>query len=372
MAEDISQERTERPSPKRLQEARERGQVPRSRELNTTILMVSAAAGVLLLGPRAVAGLSAMMRTALSLNRGHLLDTGVVMQDFSQAVTTVLIALGPFLLLLVLTALLAPLALGGWSFSAKALSFQWHKLNPIQGLQRMFAWRGVVELAKSLAKFALLGLATVLLLRQQAAGLLNLSGEPLPQALAHTGQLIAWSFFIISLTLIAIAAVDVPFQLWEYARQLKMTRQELRDELRDTDGKPEVKAQIRKLQRQMAHARMMTQVPKADVIITNPAHVAVALRYDQSRMRAPRVVAKGAELIAAQIRYVGSQHKVPMLSAPPLARALYYSTKLNHEIPIGLYLAVAQVLAYVYQLRNYSGEAGPPPDITVPEELRRD
>jgi flagellar biosynthetic protein FlhB len=288
------------------------------------------------------------------------------------AVGDALWSLAPFLVLVSVAALLGPIALGGWSFSVKSLGFKWEKLDPIKGLGRIFAWRGLMEFLKTLVKFAVVSLIAGFLLWQLADHLLALSNEPLKQAIAHSAQLIGWSFFGFSSVLILLAAADVPFQLWDHSNQLKMTRQEVKDELKETDGRPEVKSRIRNLQREMAQRRMIEEVPKADVVIVNPTHYAVALRFDY-KMKAPTVVAKGADLIAFQIRKVAQNHTVTVFSAPPLARALYHSTELNKEIPVGLYVAVAQVLAYVYQLKSAQNGEGvapaEPTDLPIPKEF---
>ena len=375
MAEqDQGQERTEQATPKRLQDARDKGQVPRSRELNTMTMMLAASGGLLFLGEDIIAGLQRMLHKTLHLERSLIFDTAAAPHILSEAVVSTLWVIAPFLGLMALAALFAPLAMGGWSFSPQAMGFKWEKLDPLKGIGRIFAWRGLVELLKSLAKFCVLGTVTVFLLWNEVDAFLGLGAEPLQLGLQHVARLLGWSFLALSLALILIAMVDVPFQLWDHARQLKMTRQEVRDEMKETDGRPEVKAQIRRMQREMAQRRMMQEVPKADVVITNPTHYAIALRYDDKKMRAPRVVAMGADLIALNIRAKAHEHGVPILSAPPLARAIFFSTELNREIPAGLYLAVAQVLAYVYQLRARREQPVNEPftDLPIPDELRRD
>ncbi|HLA74690.1 MAG TPA: flagellar biosynthesis protein FlhB [Gammaproteobacteria bacterium] len=378
MAQDDGQERTEQATPKRLQEARDKGQIARSREWNTMAILMTSAAGILLLGEGLINGLSGFMRHGLHITRAQAFDAAFLTHALQQAMGAALDLFAPLLGLLLLVTLLAPIVLGGWSFSSKGFSFDFGKLDPLKGLGRIISTHGLMELLKALAKFVLIGSVTVLWLWHTTDTLLNLSKEPLVPALAHTINALGWSFLVMSATLMAIAAIDVPLQLWQYAKQLKMTRQEIKDEHKESDGSPEVKGRLRHLQREMAQRRMMAEVPKADVIITNPTHYAVALRYDQSKMRAPKVVAKGAELIAARIREAGKAAGVSIVSAPALARAVYYSTELNREIPSALYLAVAQLLAYVYQLRQYrhqnSAEAGQPimPDFPIPDEFQRD
>jgi flagellar biosynthetic protein FlhB len=375
MAEHESgQERTERATPRRQQEARDKGMVARSRELNTVALLVAGSAGLLFLGSGILETLGRVMRASFQFDRARVLDPGAAPAALSDALAATLLALVPLLALLVLAAVVASVALGGLQFSGKALSFQWERVSPGKGLKRIFSAQGVMELVKALAKFLLVGTIAVWWLWHEAPEFLLLGELPVEGGLGRAGQLVAWSFLVVSLGTILIAAVDVPFQLWQHSRQLRMTKQEVRDEMKETEGKPEVKAQIRRLQREMAQRRMMQEVPKADVIVTNPTHYAVALRYEAGKMRAPRVVAKGANLIAQRIRELGQEHRVPIYEAPPLARALFHGTELNQEIPEGLYLAVAQVLAYVFQLRHPRAGAAPaaPGDLPIPPEMRRD
>ena len=378
-AQDTGQERTEQATPKRLQEAREKGQIARSLDLNTTVVLLAAAGGLMMLGGRMTAGLLDAMRQNFNIQRDAIFDPNTLFKSLEDSTSNVLMALAPFFVLMVIAALLAPLALGGWSMSTKSLGFKWEKLNPLSGLKRIFGPQGLMELLKALAKFFILGGAAVLLLWNMTGSFMGLGSAPLPDALSNAAQLIGSCFITLSAVMVLFASVDVPFQLWNHARQLKMTHQEIKEEYKETDGNPEIKGRIRSQQREMAQRRMMAEVPKADVIITNPTHYAVALRYNPEKMRAPIVVAKGKDLIAMQIRSISVIHRVPILSSPALARALHYSTELNHAIPAGLYLAVAQVLAYVYQLKtrqNYdaSYDESPVslPDVPIPDELKRD
>ena len=368
------QEKTEEATPKRKEEARKKGQVPRSRELTTMAMLLMAAIAMTFMGERMVVQLGEVMHLGLAVERAKIFDPWTAIELFGQALTLGIMLMLPFLVLMVATALAAPVALGGWSFSAEALAFKFDKLNPVSGLKRIFAARGVMELVKALAKFLLIGLIGALLLWYFLPQLMGLGREEPAVGLAHTGQILSRSFVILSASLVLIAAIDVPFQLWDHAKNLKMTRQEVRDEHKNTEGKPEVKAKVRTLQREIAQRRMMSEVPKADVVITNPTHYAIALRYDADNMAAPVVVAKGVELVASQIRTVAVAHRVPIFEAPPLARALYYSTEIEQQVPAGLYLAVAQVLAYVFQLRA-TARGGPvpvpPEDLPVPDEFRQ-
>lgn len=376
MAEETGQERTEQPTPKRLRDAREKGQVARSRELSTLVVMLASSLGMLMLGRGMISGLVDVFRTALQPQRSQVFDPGAITAMLSQAGVHTLAAMGPFTVLLVVAALVSPLALGGLTFSAEALTFKWEKLDPVKGLGRVFGWRGLMELVKALAKFLIIGIAAAALMWSLAGAILALGGESVRAGLASTAHLLVWAFTGMSLALAAIAVVDVPFQVWNHNRELKMTRQEIKDEFKETEGRPEVKGKIRNLQREMARRRMMSEVPKADVIVTNPTHYAVALRYDPDTHNAPIVVAKGRDFIAQQIRRIGTAYHVAELSAPPLARAIYHSTELDAPIPAGLYLAVAQVLAYVYQLKRAQEHGGerpvPPTDLPIPEDMKRD
>ena len=355
------QEKTEQATPKRLEEARKKGQVPRSRELTTMAMLIMAAVTLMATGKSMVEQMSDVMRLGLSVERAKVLDPWAVIEIFGAAITQGLLLMTPFLLVMVATALAAPVALGGWAFSGQALAFKTEKLNPLKGLKRIFAARGLVELLKALAKFLLIGGVGAILLMHYMPELMGLGRESVGAGMAHAGDILLKSFIVLSASLILIAAIDVPFQIWDHAKNMKMTRQEVKDEHKNTEGKPEVKARVRQMQHEIAQRRMMEAIPDADVVITNPTHFAVALRYDADKMGAPIVVAKGVELVASQIRTVATANKVPLFEAPPLARALYYSTDIDHEVPSGLYLAVAQILAYVFQLKA-SARGGPVPN----------
>jgi len=371
-----SQEKTERATPKRLEDARGQGQVVRSRELNNMAVLVAGSASLYYLGNGILQSLLHIMRSGFSISRDHVLQSEYLTLALLQAAGDSVSGLAPLLLLLFLVALLAPLLVGGWSFSAEALAFNWDKLDPIQGMSRLLGTRGLLELAKALIKFLLLGALAVVLLWSQIDKLLALGANGLMPGLAQAGATILSAFTLLCTATLLIAAVDVPFQLWEHTRLLKMTKQEVRDEMKETEGRPEVRSRIRDLQQRLAKRRMLEEVPKADVIITNPSHYAVALRYDQGKLGAPRVVARGVDHMAQRIRMVAERHQVTMFSAPLLARALYYNARLGEEIPAGLYLAVAQVLAYVFQLRAWRRDRmavkpSVPEELSIPEEFRK-
>jgi len=377
MAESGSgQEKTEEPTGKKLQDTRSEGQVPRSRELNTLLIMLVSGASFLMLGNGIVDSLQDIARRYLSVQRDMLFRSDGLAQMCWDAVEAGLMAIAPILFVLAVVAIVSPLSLGGWTFSGKSLVPKLDKLDPIKGLGRVFSSKGLMELGKALVKFLLISCVGFWLLQQKLPLFIALNQMEFHQAVAAMSKELVWVFIILSASLLLITLVDVPFQLWDYRRQLKMTLQEIKDEHKESEGSPEVKGRVRQLQREISQRRMMEAVPQADVLITNPSHYAVALKYDQVKMRAPVVVALGADLIALQIKRVAQAHDVPILEAPPLARALYHNSQLGGEIPAGLYLAVAQVLAYIYQLKQYQQEGGIPPqplsDIPIPDDLRRD
>jgi flagellar biosynthetic protein FlhB len=364
------QEKTEEPTSKRLRDAKEKGQVPRSRELSTMLVMLAAAGSLTLLGDYMASGLAGVLESGFSFGRDMAFDPRAPLRALSSALIGGLLTVAPFALIMFLVALAAPAALGGWSFSGKALQPKLEKLDPIKGLKRIFGINGLVELLKAIAKVVLVGAVGAGLLWLQRDHFHALAGEPLEPGIRHAAWIFFGAFTAMAVALILIALVDVPYQLWDHTKKLRMTRQEVKDEMKDTEGKPEVKQKIRQLQQQMAQGRMMEKIPDADVVVTNPTHFAVALKYDQLHMRAPKVVAMGTDLVAQRIREIAREHRVPLFEAPPLARALYHTSQLDREIPAGLYLAVAQVLAYVYQLRAaVAGKRPARPHPEIPEEF---
>jgi flagellar biosynthetic protein FlhB len=376
MAEDSDQEKTEEPTSKRLEDAQKKGQIARSRELNTFVMLITSAILLLMLGEQMGNRLLVIMRTQFQLSREIIFDPLSPVIYLKQNMIDGVMLIAPFIAVMVVAAIVAPLALGGWVFSWEALAPKLEKLDPVKGISRMFALRGLIELIKALLKFLLIFMVAVILSGHFLKELAGLGAEPLEQAISHALNIISICFLVLSASLIVVALIDVPYQLWDHSKKLKMTLQEIKDESKESQGRPEVKSRQRRIQMDMAQNRMMTQVPKADVIVTNPSHYAVALKYDQNSNGAPKLVAKGVDLIAAQIRLLANGANVPLVASPPLARALYYSTELDKEIPKELYLAVAQVLAYIYQLKiareNNWDEPLPPGNIKVPEHFRQD
>lgn len=377
MAEqDTGQERTEEATPKRRQDAKEKGDIPRSRELNTTAVLLGGAGALLAFGGSISAGLSGMMSANFQFSREEIFDPQAMLAHLGQSMGESLLVFLPFFIVVTLAAIIGPVALGGWVMSGKSLMPKMERISPLAGIKRMFAKRALMELVKTLAKFLLVAALSLLILDFMTDDILAIGKQDKIPAMVSALRIVGWSVLGMSATMILISLIDVPFQIASHAKKLKMTKQEVKDEMKNTEGKPEVKSRIRQLQYDMSQQRMMSAVSEADVVITNPDHYAVALRYKSDDMGAPVLVAKGADLVAFRIRDVAKAHDIPILEAPPLARAVFYSTELDQEIPAGLYVAVAQVLAYVFQLQSFQKRKGPRPgplpDLPIPEELRRD
>lgn len=368
--EQTGQERTEQPTERRKQEARRRGQVPRSKELNTLLSLLALSLGLLVLGGTLVQGFQALLADGFSVSRELVFASERLPVHLGYMLAQALLLLLPLFAVAIVAAFAGPLAMGGWTFSGEAIAFSLEKLNPVKGIARVFSAKGLVEMLKALGKFLLLLGATLVVFLLFERDILTLGAYEPGYASRAAVQVLLWGLLLLTGTLVFIAALDVPFELWNFNRQLRMTRQEVREELKETDGRPEVRQRIRELQRELAQRRMMQDVPKADVVITNPTHVAVALRYDAAGAGAPTVVARGRDLVALQIRSVARAAEVPVFEAPPLARALYATTEIGQEIPRELYLAVARVLAYLLQLRRAgpTDYVPPPVDLEVPEE----
>ncbi len=373
MAEDSDLEKTEPATPKRIEKAREDGQVARSQELTTFAVLMAAAAGLWFLGGNLMSDLSRIMKEGMQIDQAMAFDSSLMLIRLGELALEGLLALWPIFLLLVITAFFAPMMLSGWLISSKALFPDFKRLNPIQGFTRVFSVRGLIELVKAIAKSLIIGGVGAIVIWQNKEAVFALIKMPVDLGLAHMGELLGISFIFIVGAMLIIVAIDVPFQIWQHAKQLKMSKEEIRKENKETEGDPQVKARIRSVQREAARRRMMSEIPKADVIVTNPTHYAVALRYQDGVMGAPKVVAKGVHLLAARIRQLGEEHNVPILEAPPLARALYHHAELDAEIPETLYTAVAEVLAYVFQLRRYQTYGGNAPqlpgDLSIPDGL---
>ncbi|SIR83800.1 flagellar biosynthetic protein FlhB [Aquipseudomonas alcaligenes] len=369
-------DKSEEPTSKRLEEARQKGQIARSKELGTLAVTFGAAAALLIFGAEIGRSMLGIMQGNFALPREVLLDEGSMARYLLRTGMEALLALQSFFIVVLIMSILGSVAVGGWLFSGEALQPKFSRMDPLQGIKRMFSAHALVELLKALAKFVIILLVALAVLKADQDDLLAIANESVESAIMHSILVTGWSLLWMACGLILIAAVDVPFQLWDSKQKLMMTKQEVKDEYKDSEGKPEVKSKIRQLQRQMAERRMMQQVPEADVVITNPTHFAVALKYDPAKGNAPVMLAKGGDFLALKIREIAQEHKVTLLESPALARAVYYSTEVDQEIPAGLYLAVAQVLAYVYQLKQFRAgkgkRPGPLPDLPIPPDLRRD
>jgi flagellar biosynthetic protein FlhB len=373
MSEDSDAEKTEAASPKRLEQAREEGDVPRSREVATFTVLMASGCCLWFAGDAIVRRLTAVMVSGLTLDREQILNPDAMMLRIGYDVGSVLLTCLPYALAIMLVALASPVLVGGWLFSSKAFTPNFGKLNPIRGLGNMFSKNALVELLKAIAKTLVVGVVAWMVMQHQKDAVLGLSVESLRAGSTHLISLLITAFLLIVGALGLIAAIDGPYQMWHYANKMKMSLQEVKQEAKESDGNPQIKAKIRQMQHEMSRRRMMADVPTADVVVTNPTHYAVALKYGENSRGAPQVVAKGIDEVAAKIRELAGEHKVAILEAPALARALYKHTDIGDEIPEALYGAVAEVLAYVFQLRSYGSGHGERPDkpkkLDVPPEL---
>ncbi len=376
MAEDESgQEKSEQPTSKRRQEAEEQGNVARSKEFSSMLVLLFTAVSFLMFGGRLSGHIASMMRTAFEFDTDVLRTTAIPFERMYFLMKYAMNALIPILLVILVLSIAAPLLIGGWVFSIKSLSIKMSRLSPLKGFKKMVSLHSLMELVKSLLKFILVAAVSIVVLKIEIPLMLALGNSPLEAAVIQGSYILIKSFALISASLIFIAAIDVPYQIYEHHQSLKMTKQEVKDEHKQTEGSPEAKGAIRRAQMEMARRRMMAEVPKADVILTNPTHYAVAISYKKQGKRAPVVVAKGKNLIAFQISTTAQKHDIPILCIPALTRAIYFSTKLNREIPRGLYVAVAQVLAYIFQLndkRRYDYKPDLLQNVPIPTELQRD
>lgn len=370
MAEDSDLEKSEAPTPHRLEKAREEGQIARSRELTSILMLIAGLAILWVAGSHIAQQLARMLSEGLHFDHNMVSNDKQMLRQFAMLLRQAMWALMPIMAGLVLVALAAPMLLGGVAFSVK---FDVKRMNPIAGLKRMFSTQVLAELLKAILKALLVGWVAGLYLWHNWAAMLHLVTQQPLEALGNALQLVIFCGMLIVLGLVPMVAFDVFYQLWSHFKKLKMTKQEIRDEYKQQEGDPHVKGRIRQQQRAMARRRMMADVPKADVIVTNPTHYAVALQYNDKKMSAPRVLAKGAGDVALRIRELGDQHRIPLLEAPPLARALYRHSEIGQAIPTTLYAAVAEVLAWVYQLRRWQREGGlipkKPERLPVPEAL---
>ena len=373
---DNGQEKTEEPTAKRLEKSKEEGQIPRSKELGTAAMLLIGVGTLIVFGGAMAQSLMGIMRFNFSLDRADVFDENLMMTHFMQTSQAAIEIIIPLLVALLVASLIAPSILGGLLISSKALMPKPSRMNPIKGIKRMFSMNALMELLKALGKFGLVSVIGFLILVFFQGNLLSLGASSLQEGVVNALEIAGWSVLAISSSLLIIAAIDVPYQLYDHKKKLKMTLQEVKDELKDTEGKPEVKGRMKQIQYEFAQRRMMEAVPEADVVITNPEHFSVALKYDMEASGAPLVVAKGVDHMAIKIREIAKAHEVTIMEAPPLARAVYFTTEIDHEIPGDLYMAVAQVLAYVFQLKAHQqGEGGKPVEVKefeVPGNMQYD
>ena len=347
-----SQEKSEQPSEKKRADARKKGEVPRSRELNTMTSLMTAGVGLLFFGAYVASLLANELSVGLAISEHANLDSDLLLQAAEQSLSNGIVILAPVLVVMFLSVFVGPLLMGGFIFRLESLAPDIKRIDPLKGLGRIFSVNGLMEFLKAFLKFLVIGIVAWFYVSSIFDEVLGLGAENIERALAHSAGLLSKAFLLVSSVLVLVVALDVPFQLAQFTKKLKMTKQEVKDEMKETDGRPEVKSRIRALQQELSQRRMMESVKTADVVIRNPTHYAVALSYDDTGHRAPIVLARGRDLIALQIIKIAETHDVSIVSAPPLARALYSSTDIGQEIPAGLYMAIAQVLAYVYQLKD--------------------
>lgn len=375
MAADDTSEKTEEPTAKRQEQARNKGQLARSRELSTTLVLIFSAVTLAIVGEQIAVAMVSIVENTFVLQRDETYDSHHMFQVLGFVIGEIA---GPMLLFLIIVAVAGfygSIALGGYNFTWYSAKFQANKLSPINGLKRMFGINGLVELLKAVAKFLVVGSAAYFMLSFYMEEALHLDMELYPQNVFHAIDLIKWTFIIVCCSLIPIAIFDVPFQSYRHSEQMKMSKQEVKDERKNQEGDPLVKNRIRRLQFQAAARRMMQEVPKADVVVTNPTHYSVALKYEEEGNRAPVVVAKGADELAMHIRKIATAHEVPLIATPVLTRAIYYTTEVDEEVPEKLFMAVAQVLAYVFQLKRFKKGRGHRPkplsnDLPIPPDMR--
>ena len=366
MAESDSGEKTEEPTAKKLSDARKKGQIARSKDLGTMFVLVGSAVALMLLGSSLVEGLSVMMKRLFSLNRRETMDVHALYQVANDAVSAILV---PFLwihIIIVIAAFIGNTLLGGMSFSWEAMAPKPSKLSPIAGY---------VELIKSILKFFVIFISAYLLLSSLFGQIVNLSTENIPHNFSHAVTLLLWMFLALGLSIGIIVVIDAPYQVWNHNRELKMSKQEIKDESKSSEGSPETKGRIRRAQYEMSQRRMMQEVPNSDVVITNPTHYSVALKYDAEAGGAPILVAKGIDEMALHIRTIAKEHNVEVVASPALARSLYYTAEPNEEIPEQLFAAVAQILAFIFQLNAHKkGKARRPKAVTknlpIPDDFR--
>lgn len=375
MADSDSGEKTEEPTAKKLSEARKKGQIARSKDLGTMFVLVGSAVAIMLVGSMLTESLALIMRRLFTLTREEVMDIHALYGVLRGTVTHLIAPLAWIFVIIMIAAFIGNTMLGGMSFSAEAMAPKLSKMSPLAGFKRMFGVKAIVELIKSLLKFFVVFIVAYLLLSSLFDEILGLSLEAIPLNFEHAVTMLQWMFLVLALSIGIIAAIDAPYQTWDHTRQLKMTKQEIKDENKNTEGSPEIKGRIRRAQYEMSQRRMMQDVPDSDVVITNPTHYAVALKYDLEQGGAPMLVAKGIDQMAIHIRTIAKENNVEIIASAALARSLYYCAETNEEIPEELFAAVAQVLAFIFQLNEHKkGKAKKPTPISknlpIPDDFK--
>lgn len=375
MAEDSGQERTEEPTDKKIRESRKKGQVARSKELGTAFVLIFSAIALLLYGPAIAKGLFNIMGRGLTLNRNETYDTTKMFSVWGEMFSELFFPLAMFVFIISIAGIVGNTLLGGFNFSWQAAAPKAIKMSPMKGIKRMLGPQAAIELVKSILKFVLVAGFAILLIQIFFYEILHLSIEQIPSSIIHALEILAWMFLALCCTMIIISAIDAPYQSYNHHKQLKMTLQEVKDEYKNSEGDPQIKARIRRTQREMSQRRMMQDVPDADVVVTNPTHYSVALKYDTEKAGAPIVLAKGVDELAMQIRKIAKGNEVPILESPILTRSLYHTTEVGEQIPDKLFTAVAQVLAYVFQLKRFQKGRGRRPtklsnNLPIPDDVK--
>ncbi len=375
MADSDSGEKSEEPTAKKLTDARNKGQIARSKDLGTFFVLVGSACAMLLVGNSLATSMAAMMRHLFSLNRQESMDVNALFKVINDGVFQIVTPLLWIFFIVMLAAFIGNILLGGMSFSWQAMAPKASKLSPLAGFKRMFGVQAGVELIKSILKFFVVFLVAFLLLNGLFEEILGLSREAIPNNFEHATTMLLWMFLILALSIGIIVIIDAPYQVWNHNRQLKMTKQEVKDEHKSTEGSPEVKGRIRRTQYEMSQRRMMEDVPNSDVVITNPTHYSIALKYDATIGGAPVLSAKGVDEMALHIRTIAKEHQIEIIQSPALARSLYYTAEVGDDIPEELFAAVAQVLAFIFQLNEHKkGRAKKPipvaKNLPIPDDFR--
>ncbi len=375
MADSDSGEKTEEPTAKKLTDARKKGQIARSKDLGTLFVLVGSACAMLLMGDALASSMAQMMQHLFSLDRQEAMDVNAIFKVINDGVFQIVAPLLWIFFIVMLAAFIGNTLLGGMSFSWEAMMPKASKLSPIAGFKRMFGVQAAVELIKSILKFFVVFIVAFLLLSGLFEQILGLSREAIPNNFEHAVSMLLWMFLVLALSIGIIVVIDAPYQVWNHNRQLKMTKQEVKDEHKSTEGSPEIKGRIRRTQYEMSQRRMMEDIPNSDVVITNPTHFSIALKYDAAVGGAPVLSAKGVDEMALHIRTIAKEHQIEIIQSPALARSLYYTAEVGDDIPEELFAAVAQVLAFIFQLNEHKkGRAKKPipvaKELPIPDDFR--